>query len=613
MSTTEELPPPGNDMGAGTITFHRSGSREAVRYVSDTTVYEEALSDGRLIGLYWSASGQVQRENTTAGLPGLEPLRRPVESFGLEVDGQSLHNRWQWIGATQRAGNPKGTSEAVIELKHGVRPISVKVVTRIDGSPILVRYLEITNNGKAPAAIAAVAPWSGILWNTETERRRHHTNANPSFQEGQSAKYLLGYFASNEPLREGDFVWQPLPQEHLRIERSSHGKAWGSPYYMVKNAVTGELFIIGLAWSGNFYAEFAHRHETLLSFKIGPYATAPQRVLSPGESVSTPEVHMGPMHGPVDEVVGSWYSHMRKSVVPPRPRGKEMYTVGARVVEEPDEWILREIDIAAEMGVEAFMVDAGWYGEKFGSWVDLRGDWQEGSWLPGGLNGVRKYTQEKGLLFGLWQEPETATPKSRLAKSHPEWILRTDGDRQVAEGLDLSVEGAARFLEESVVGVIRDYHLDFYKIDYNISPGEGGQREKAGFAENELWRHYEVLYGVYSRVRKEFPDLCLETCASGGGRNDLGMLSRFHYAAESDWSVMPYSIRAINAMSLFVPPEALCYYHNHVNWAGVQAHHLGDADTHLRVTLFAVPIFVGFGAQDADRTSQLSKASCLCR
>jgi alpha-galactosidase len=80
------------------------------------------------------------------------------------------------------------------------------------------------------------------------------------------------------------------------------------------------------------------------------------------------------------------------------------------------------------------------------------------------------------------------------------------------------------------------------------------------------------------------------------------MLSHFHYACESDWSVMPYSIRAINAMTLFIPPEALCYYHNHVNWMDVQAHQLADSDTHLRVTLFAVPIFVGFGAQNADRS-----------
>jgi alpha-galactosidase len=77
------------------------------------------------------------------------------------------------------------------------------------------------------------------------------------------------------------------------------------------------------------------------------------------------------------------------------------------------------------------------------------------------------------------------------------------------------------------------------------------------------------------------------------------MLSRFHYCAESDYSSFPRSIRQINGLTLFVPPEAICYYHNHIP----MAHQTADLDTHLRVTLFAVPIFVGFGAQNADRAS----------
>lgn len=79
----------------------------------------------------------------------------------------------------------------------------------------------------------------------------------------------------------------------------------------------------------------------------------------------------------------------------------------------------------------------------------------------------------------------------------------------------------------------------------------------------------------------------------------MGMLSRFHYACESDMSTFPQSIRTINAMTLFVPPEAICYYHNHIQYAHLTA----DLDSHLRVTLFATPIFVGFGTQDADRST----------
>ncbi len=586
------------------ISFHRSGARQAARYVSDGAVHEEALDHGRWIGLYWSASGQAQRENVTAGLPEVSSLQHPLHSFALEMDGQSLHNRWEWAGGSRRPGERPGTTEAVVELCHQVRPVTVRVVTRLDGSPILVRYLEITNNGGAPAALSSVAPWAGILWNTNTERQRHHSHANPTFDARAQAKFALGYLASEEWGHEGDWAWQPLPPEQFRIERRSFGRSWGSPYYIVRNQATGEMFWMGLAWGGNFYAEFGHRPDALLSFRLGPLAPAPLRVIAPGETVRSPEVHLGPLHGSMDQAVAAWHQHMRASVVPPRPAGKEMFTVAGRVVEEPGEWILREVDIAAEMGVEAFMVDAGWYGAQFGEWPALRGDWQEGSWLPGGLAGIREHAHRQGLLFGLWHEAEAVSDRSRLHQEHPEWTLRTDDGRPCAETLDLANPAAAAFLEETVLRLIREHRLDFYKLDYNVSVGEGGQSRRDSFAESEFWRHGETIHRTFDRVRREFPEVCLENCGGGGGRNDLGMLARFHYAAVSDWSVMPYSIRAINAMTLFIPPEALCYYHNHVNWMGTQAHQLADADTHLRVTLFAAPIFVGFGAQDADRSTE---------
>lgn len=585
------------------ISFYQSGTRQAARFVSGEAVYEEALEHGRLIGVYWSASGQAQRENTAAGLPGLDSRSRPLHTFELEIDGQSLHNRWDWVGASQRPGEREGTTEAVVELRHQVRPVTVKVVTRLDDSPIFARYLEITNTGSAPAALSSVAPWAGILWSTSTARPGHYSYANPSFDSRAQAKFALGYLAHDYSLEEGDFVWQALPREAFRIERKAYGRSWGSPYYVVKNQVTGEMFFMGLAWSGNFFAEFTHRHDDLLSFRMGPLGVSPLRVIAPGETVRSPEVHLGPVHGGLDQAVAHLHQHMRASVVPPRPQGKEMYTIAGRVVEEPGEWILREVDIAAEMGVEAFMVDAGWYGSTFKDWQVQRGDWQEGAWLPGGLAGIRGYTHGKGLLFGLWHEAEAVSNQSQLHQDHPDWTLTTDDNRPCAETLDLANPAAAAYFEDNVIRLIRDHQLDFYKLDYNVTVGEGGQSLRDGYAESEFWRHYETVYRVYDRARREFPDVCLENCAGGGGRNDLGMLSRFHYACESDWSVMPFSIRAINAMTLFIPPESLCYYHNHVNWLGVQAHQLADADTHLRVTLFAVPIFVGFGAQNADRSS----------
>ncbi|MCE5197410.1 MAG: glycoside hydrolase family 36 protein [Armatimonadota bacterium] len=576
------------------LTFGQSAGRPTARYVSSTIVLEEALDHTRLTGLYWSASGQVQRENVASNLPSQDSLFRPLHTFELEIDGQSLHNRWDWVGAYERDGARPGTVEAVVELRHQVRPVTIKVVTRLDGTPVLARWIEITNTGSQPAALSGVTPWCGMLWANNQNQYQGWPEWNPASRA--DSPFSLGYLSSESIGMEGNFTWKTLPSEAYRIERTA-GRTHGSPYFVLRNEYTGELCFMALAWSHNYAAEFSNRFKSSLSFKLGPIGSAPMRVIEPGETVTTPEVHLGMMHCSFDDAVHAWYDHIRASVLPPRPKGKEMFTVAGRVVEEPGDWILREVDIAAEVGVEAFMVDAGWYGDEFSNWTAQRGDWNVGDWMPGGIAGVREYVRNKGMLFGLWMEPEVLATGSRLRREHPDWEQRTDKDRRVSEALNLGNPEVAKFVEDSIVSVIRDHDLDFYKIDYNISTGEAGQNLRDGFLEGEAWRHFEVLYKTFDRVRKEMPNVALENCASGGGRNDLGMLSRLHYACESDFSNYPMSIRAINSLTLFLPPEAICYYHNHF----AHAHLTADLNTHLRVTLFATPIFVGFGAQDANR------------
>ena len=610
------------------IEFYKRAERDTVRYVSDTTVLEETLGHGRLTGLYWSASGQVLREVGPGR--GHQPVNTldsrvyPTEVFELQIDGQALHNHWEWMNAYERGGSRPGTVEGVVELRHQVRPVDLKVVTRLDGSAILVRWLEIRNTGSKPSVLAYVSPCSGVLWDVIP-------SWNPSVS-CETPAFSLGYMRSEKRSEEGDFVWVELPEESYRVERTQ-GTNYGQPYFVLRNEITGELFFMGLAWSRNWFAEFTQKrclslrggprgseYDTVLSFRLGPEGPAPLRVIAPGETVASPEVHLGPVHKDFDGAVQTWHQHMRASVVPPRPEGKEMYTIAGHVVEYPGEWILREIDIAVEMGIEAFMVDAGWYGEEFLSWPAQRGDWYEGHWLPGGMAGIREYAHGKEVLFGLWMEPEQVGVGSRLLKKHPDWVLTTDDGRQTGRGpsfaLDLANPEVARFVEDSVIGALRDYQLDFFKLDYNLSVHEGGQTFRDGYLEQESWRHCEILYGIFDRVRHELPHVALETCAGGGGRNDLGMLSRFHYGCESDLSWFPLSIRAINGLSLFLPPEAICYYHNHV----AHAHLTADLDTHLRVMLFANTVFVGFGAQDTDRSTpyfvktkryiQLAKTFC---
>jgi len=588
------------------IRFSTHG-RPTARYASATTVYEEALCHTRLLGLYWSASGQVQRENVTANLPVLDPLRVPLHAFQLEIDGQSLHNRWEWANAGERPGAREGTREGVVELRHQVRPISVKVVTRLDETPFLTRFLEITNTGEAPAALSHVCPWSGVLW--------HMTGGWGRLPVEVASPFTLGYYRAVDWGAEGDFGWEPLPRFVRRVESRNGASGFNHPFFIVRNEITGELALASLAWSASWFGEFRFLPERngeggpdpalglTLAFRMGPQGPAPQRLIAPGEMIATPAMHLALLHTDLDGAVAAFHEHVHASVFPPKPTGKRYFSVAGRVVEEPGEWILEEIDAAAGMGVEAFMVDAGWYGDSFAEWWKRRGDWQVGDWVPGGLAACRERARAQGMAFGLWMEAETLGEESRTFQEHPEWAQATDEGRQLRDfgrPLDLSHPEAARHFRESVLGVIREHQVDFLKLDYNLRVHEGGQRERDGFAESELWRHCETLYETFDAVRREFPEVTLENCAAGGGRNDLGMLARFDYACVSDLSLFPRSIRAINALTLFLPPERLCYYHNHLSIAHQQA----DLDTHLRVALFARPIFVGFGARDASPSSE---------
>ncbi|MES1222159.1 MAG: alpha-galactosidase, partial [Bacteroidota bacterium] len=444
-----------NTVPDATISFGKSNERNEVTYTTGTTVYEEVLDKGQMIGLYWSAGGYVQRENVTSEMP--ENKNYLNNSFELEIDGQSLQTGWKWTNAYQRKGERPNTVEAVVELVNEYRPVIIKIITRLDGSPILARYLEITNTGKQPASLSKVCSMSGLLW-----------NFNPESEDVQEVPtYTLGYFGGIQWGQEGRFSWEKLPQETFRIDRNLRPQQFASPYYIVRNNFNGELFFIGLACSGRYFSEFRNvRDKGKLYFTGGPTAYGSLRVIDPGETVKSPETHMGPIHATLDNGVAQWYKHMYGSVIPPRPKGKEMYTVAGRVVEKPGEWMLREMDIAAEMGVEAFMVDAGWYGNHFAEWPENRGDWNEGSWLPGGIAGLRDYAHKKKLLFGLWHEAEAIVNTSDTYKARPE--LSGFLETKDMGTLNLAKPEALKFFQDNILHIIRDFEVDFYKLDYNI-------------------------------------------------------------------------------------------------------------------------------------------------
>lgn len=404
---------------------------------------------------------------------------------------------------------------------------------------------------------------------------------------------------------EGDFQQIPLPRGSFALESTNGRSGFGSPFFTLRNEATGQIVIGSLGWSGNWKIEFKSDRnpgdgEAAVAFQAMPAAPAPLRVLAPGETIVSPQLHLGCLQGNLDQAVQAMHAHIRKSVMPPQPAGRDfrvVYNHWSYVEHELSEAALfHEIDVAAEIGAELFIVDAGWYADKDTNWWQTTGDWREGNRLPRGLAPIRDYAHHKGLLFGLWCEVERAGLESRTAREHPEWFLVRDG-KPLDTVLDLTNPAVAEYVEASINRLVEDYALDLFRLDYNTAIGEGGRVQRDGFMEDTLYRHYEVLYGIFDRLRKKYPNLLLENCSSGGGRTDLGMVSRFHHTWVTDWQVAPRSVGIFNGMSIALPPE----YVDRNCGVGQNSHLLGALDFQLRSCMLGHFTLTGFHPTAADR------------
>jgi alpha-galactosidase len=554
-----------------------------VSYRSGLCVYEESLMHGRFVGRGWNGAGFVGPEAER-----FDPATHPTpQAFWIELDGQLLASHWEWGGLRQEARD--GALLAVVELRHAVRPVTVRVHTLLDGTPVLTRWVEIVNRADREAALSAAFAWSGVLQSIASEDVRQAA--------ATGELYSLGYMEDSRWGNEGAFAWHALPPAAYRVDGRYRRGRHRHPMFVLRNEATGEHFIGQLAWSGGYAFEFdldpdwraegqSTRLVTRLFFRAGPDAPAPLRVLAPGETVATPEMHVGLVFGDLDAAVQAMHDHLRRSVLPP-PAGLVESGVGPEQEITP-EVVLHEMEVAASCGAELFFIDASWYSAPTSTWHATVGDWRVGTRFPEGLGPFRARAHALGMKFGLWMEPERLGRESRVAAERPEWLLRRYDGLPTRGDLDLLQPEAAAWMEEQIVGVIADHDLDFFRLDYNVGdPGAGAgfQSVRSGFVENSYWRYYEVLYAMFARLRVRFPHVIFENCASGGGRTDVAMVRHFSHTWVTDWQIAPRSFSITNGMTMALPPEHV----DRLFGMGQSGHLRGDVDFQARLCILAHP------------------------
>ena len=561
---------------------------EGFRYSDGTNVLCESLYNGRLIPYLRTVIGRprFQGESDPMGMKWVERLfaRAPMEAFELSIDGQDLKSHWVLVDA--KAKESAAETHAVVSLRHAVREVGVRVHTVIrEGTGFIERWLEVENLSVQPMALSRVAPLAGLLFHI-TDRSQH--GAVPQFELTEFPDVLQGYegWVRRRPLGAGG--------SGVYSSRATNGRSgWGVPWFMVTEGSGGETFVGMLEWSANWQMDFyvhdmAGEDSVALCFSMYPDALAPLRVIAAGETVVSPVAHLG--HLRTHEAVEKTHDYIRRISLPLDE--KKALVGGGRIVDGDLDWLKREGGLAAEMGMEYFLIDAGWYGNWQAGWYDSTGDWAP-TRLGASLDAAREIIHGLGMRFGLWMEPESMGEHSELRKAHPDWCMMRDGEK-AAQGrmLDLAREEVREHVERETLKVLREQKPDFFKIDYNTCDVyQGGENLVEGFLENGQYRYVQALYGLFDRMVAEHPDLLIENCAGGGGRLDLGLLRRSHVSAMTDFSMLPRSILAINNLTHMIPPERLRFYYGHMP----AYHHYGSLKTQLNVLMFTNPIFVGFG------------------
>ncbi|MHB0961021.1 MAG: NPCBM/NEW2 domain-containing protein [Pirellulaceae bacterium] len=309
--------------------------------------------------------------------------------------------------------------------------------------------------------------------------------------------------------------------------------AW--PYWNVQWGQQGVIAALG--WPGQWAAGFVRDGGDTLRVRGGQEVT--HFTLHPGEEVRTPLAVLQFYHGDPVGAQNVWRRWMLAHNVP-RADGhipSPMFTscsggfFPGLKCNESDE--LRFIDTLAQHGIKLdyWWMDAGWYPCE--SWPHV-GTWEvDTARFPRGLKAISDHVHAQGTKLILWFEPERVTPNSWLDDTHADWLLGQDGGTKL---LNLGNTAARAWLVEHIDGLITQEGIDLYRQDFNMDPLEywrsADAADRQGITEI---RHVEGYLAYWDELRRRHPGMLIDSCASGGRRNDLETLRRAVPLLRSDY------------------------------------------------------------------------------
>lgn len=328
----------------------------------------------------------------------------------------------------------------------------------------------------------------------------------------------------------------------------------------------GEVYAFNFVYSGNFVAQVQvdHYNNTRVHMGINDFDFKWQ--LKPGDKFQTPEVVMSYTNqglGASSRDFHQFYlQNLCRGTFKERIRPVLINNWEATYFDFDEDKIVAIATQAQELGIELFVLDDGWFGKRNDDTTSL-GDWfVNEEKLPNGLSCLAQKITSLGMEFGIWFEPEMISQMSELYKQHPEWCIRVKNyEPTIGRGqlvLDLGNPDVINYLYESVARILSTASITYVKWDMNRHLTDFGSTYLPKECQSEVAHRYVLgLYDLLERLTTQFPDVLFESCSSGGGRFDAGMLYYMPQTWTSDNTDAICRLSIQHGTSLVYPPVTM--------------------------------------------------------
>ncbi len=523
----------------------------------DSLPHPDSLPQVRRYELSAFGDSALQEVSLKVSFPSLPAQMAPGEAPHLPVRDVRLRYAGHEIvtdaqpgltpthGLPVRNGSPRETLR--VRLTDPVQPFEVTLCYRLTPEhDIIERWCEVANTGPEPVHVEALA-----------FATLHFPNGAAELTS-VSGWWTREFMAARERLPMGVRVIEQ------RTVQTGHQ---ANPFFLLNRPgqaweETGDVYFGALAYSGAWRIAFEQLYTLDVRAHAGYNPFDFGLTLAPGARHVTPAIVIGVCPDGWGGASRRLHTFALERVLP-CPAGRP----AVRPVLY-NSWEATFFDLslagqvtlarkAAAMGVELYCVDDGWFSGRRTDHAGL-GDWTVSpDVFPSGLEPLIAEVHRLGMQFGLWVEPEMINPDSDLYRAHPDWVQHFPGRPRTEWRYQLLLDFGRSEVVEHIYAALHElvarYGIDFIKWDMNRYATEPGS-----VAGQAIWRaHTAGVYELMDRLRRAFPRLQIESCASGGGRVDLGILARTDQVWTSDNTDAFDRIRIQEGYSLAYPARAM--------------------------------------------------------